>query len=278
MPEIFSIETTVTPSLNIICPNVNVNLTGNPLVVGQDYVVGVSFASGNITTFINGVLISTSASTITALPWGTTSQIAIGQSTAFAARPSGTSTYWAGWWNTYLSASVHEAIGAGLNNIWQMFSRPGWLFRALSRVSPQPAGHLGSPPASPTETSRRPITWRKPDLSPQESPGRPGAAASSDSRRDPSHTRYVPPVLSFPPRYFPVPSPPTPAGCQPDLAAAVSRRDRSSRPAHRLQPQRLGGSPADSDTDPLAVNAGGAVQVSSDSDPIAVDPGGAVAI
>jgi hypothetical protein len=94
-------------------------INGVAVPLGEN-TASASIGNGSVTIFQNGKLQSTTAETLSAITYTTTSEIAIGLFPAIANLLGGT-VEWFGLWNRVLSTSEHLSIA---NNPWQIFALP----------------------------------------------------------------------------------------------------------------------------------------------------------
>lgn len=180
----------------------------------------------------------------------------------------------------YFGAIYNRALSATEAAAWGQ--NPWQLMQAL-----WPAGKRSRKPAVFTIPRQ---TVRPPKLTQTQSPaGNPTVRPKHPTvslTRPPARTvrailqriNYAPPVVGFPPRYFPVPFRPRPRGGQPFWLRQSIPGIAPTVPPIAFNLDAWAAQLLSVDSDPLAVHPDGAVAVSSDSDPLAVDPDSAIQV
>ena len=198
----------------------------------------------------------------------------------YASRNPEAGFYWAGLWSSALPTVIISAASTSPNAIWQMFApQPAAYYRAAIVAFPRNPLVIRQPrqPVRPQLPIRSKSHGGNPTVrpgSPAISLARPPAATVRAILRQ---TQYAP-LLKFLPRYFPVPYRPRPRGGNPIWLRQTVPGIAPTVPPIALNLNAWACLLLSSDSDPLAVNPGGAVVVSSDGDPLAVDAGGAVVV
>ena len=183
------------------------------------------------------------------------------------------------WIGRALAASEIDALAG---NPWQIYapSQSWWLFR--SGLAAFPRNPLVVQPVRQPVRQQLPIKAKSPGGNPAVRPTSPPASLARPPARTVAavlaHTRYVPPVVGFPARTFPVPYRARQRGGAPPFLRQSIPGMTSTVPPIAFNLNAWHSILLSSGGDPLAVNPDGAVAASSDSDPLAVDPDSAIQV